>query len=60
MEVILKTNYGDLEIELWGKECPKAVRNFVQLCLEGYYHKTVTRFHFSLRSAKIIVVLQLH
>jgi peptidyl-prolyl cis-trans isomerase SDCCAG10 len=33
-KVILKTSVGDMEIELWAKECPKGVRNFVQLCLE--------------------------
>ncbi|RKO98756.1 hypothetical protein CXG81DRAFT_15482, partial [Caulochytrium protostelioides] len=42
-KVLLATNYGDLEIELWPKEAPRAVRNFVQLCLEGYYDGT--RFH---------------
>ncbi|WIA14398.1 hypothetical protein OEZ85_002925 [Tetradesmus obliquus] len=36
-KVSLKTTIGDLDIELWPKEAPKAVRNFVQLCLEGYY-----------------------
>ncbi|KAK9846395.1 hypothetical protein WJX81_002949 [Elliptochloris bilobata] len=36
-KVILKTSLGDIDIELWPKEAPKAVRNFVQLCLEGYY-----------------------
>ncbi|KAJ1559096.1 hypothetical protein HK405_012027, partial [Cladochytrium tenue] len=42
-KVILKTSYGDIEVELWPKEAPKAVRNFVQLSLEGYYDGTV--FH---------------
>jgi cyclophilin family peptidyl-prolyl cis-trans isomerase len=28
---------------LWSKECPKASRNFIQLCLEGYYDGTI--FH---------------
>ncbi|KAJ3232041.1 hypothetical protein HDU81_003332 [Chytriomyces hyalinus] len=42
-KVVLKTTMGDLEIELWPKEAPKAVRNFVQLCLEGYYDET--QFH---------------
>ena len=36
-KVLLTTSHGDIEIELWAKECPKACRNFVQLCLEGYY-----------------------
>ncbi|KAN0034819.1 hypothetical protein ACTFIV_001351 [Dictyostelium citrinum] len=36
-KVILKTTLGDIEIELWGKETPLTTRNFVQLCLEGYY-----------------------
>ncbi|KAG2482855.1 hypothetical protein HYH03_018246 [Edaphochlamys debaryana] len=39
-KVLLHTNLGDLEIELWAKEAPKACRNFVQLCAEGYYDGT--------------------
>jgi len=39
-KVCLETSVGDIDIELWSKECPKACRNFVQLCLEGYYDKT--------------------
>eukprot|EP00761_Pharyngomonas_kirbyi_P001321 gb/GECH01001325.1/.p1 GENE.gb/GECH01001325.1/~~gb/GECH01001325.1/.p1 ORF type:complete len:225 (+),score=38.93 gb/GECH01001325.1/:1-675(+) len=36
-KVVLDTSLGEIEIELWPKEAPKACRNFVQLCLEGYY-----------------------
>eukprot|EP00347_Sterkiella_histriomuscorum_P018523 403345186 len=42
-KVILKTNYGDIEIELWCNEAPRTCRNFLQLCLEGYYDQTI--FH---------------
>nr|QMV80865.1 peptidylprolyl cis-trans isomerase 58 [Clitoria ternatea] len=42
-KVVLNTTRGPLDIELWPKEAPKAVRNFVQLCLEGYYDNTI--FH---------------
>ncbi|XP_062159362.1 peptidyl-prolyl cis-trans isomerase CYP57 [Alnus glutinosa] len=42
-KVVLNTTHGPLDIELWPKEAPKAVRNFVQLCLEGYYQNTI--FH---------------
>lgn len=42
-KVILKTSVGDIEIELWSKECPKSCRNFIQLCMEGYYNQTI--FH---------------
>ncbi|KAG0377095.1 Peptidyl-prolyl isomerase cwc27 [Mortierella sp. AD032] len=42
-KVILHTTYGDISIELWPKEAPKACRNFVQLCMEGYYNDTI--FH---------------
>ncbi|KAF9965130.1 Peptidyl-prolyl isomerase cwc27 [Mortierella alpina] len=42
-KVILHTSYGDISIELWSKEAPKACRNFVQLCMEGYYNDTI--FH---------------
>lgn len=48
-KVVLRTTLGDIEIELWPKEAPKAVRNFVQLCLEGFYdgcpfHRVVKDF----------------
>ena len=39
----LHTTAGDVEIELWSKEAPLACRNFVQLCMEGYYN--ATHFH---------------
>ncbi|XP_023338706.1 peptidyl-prolyl cis-trans isomerase CWC27 homolog [Eurytemora carolleeae] len=39
-KVCLETSVGDIDIELWSKECPKACRNFIQLCLEGYYDRT--------------------
>ncbi|XP_030049040.1 spliceosome-associated protein CWC27 homolog [Microcaecilia unicolor] len=42
-KVLLKTTAGDIDIELWSKEAPKACRNFIQLCLEGYYNNTI--FH---------------
>ena len=34
-KVVLTTDCGDIDIELWCKECPKACRNFIQLCQEG-------------------------
>lgn len=43
VKALLKTTVGDIDIELWSKEAPKACRNFVQLCLEGYYDNTI--FH---------------
>ncbi|KAK3090993.1 hypothetical protein FSP39_016306 [Pinctada imbricata] len=42
-EVLLVTSAGELDVELWSKEAPKACRNFVQLCMEGYYDGTI--FH---------------
>ena len=42
-KVILKTTCGDIEIDLWSKETPKACRNFIQLCLEGFYDNLI--FH---------------
>lgn len=42
-KVLLKTTAGDIDIELWSKEAPKACRNFIQLCLEAYYDNTI--FH---------------
>lgn len=34
-KVLLHTSFGDIDVELWSKECPKACRNFVQLAMEG-------------------------
>jgi len=42
-KVVITTTLGEIEIELWSKECPKACRNFVQLCLEKFYDSTI--FH---------------
>ncbi|CAJ0587242.1 unnamed protein product, partial [Mesorhabditis spiculigera] len=36
-KVVLQTTAGDIEIELWCKEAPMTARNFIQLCMEGYY-----------------------
>lgn len=41
--VVLHTNYGLIELDLWSSEAPKASRNFIQLSLEGYYDGTL--FH---------------
>ena len=42
-KVILHTTHGEIDIELFSKECPLACRAFVQLCLRGYYEQNV--FH---------------
>ncbi|KPJ10965.1 Peptidyl-prolyl isomerase cwc27 [Papilio machaon] len=42
-KVLLKTSVGEIDVELWTKEAPKACRNFLQLCMEGYYNGTI--FH---------------
>ena len=39
----MKTSVGEIDIELWSKETPKACRNFIQLCMEGFYDDTI--FH---------------
>ncbi|UKK01936.2 peptidyl-prolyl cis-trans isomerase [Theileria orientalis] len=41
--VIVNTSLGELDIRLWSAQCPKACRNFVQLCMEGYYNNCI--FH---------------
>nr|AAD01617.2 cyclophilin-16 [Onchocerca volvulus] len=46
-KVCMKTTVGDIDIELWSKECPLACRNFIQLCMEGYYNGTI--FHRIIR-----------
>lgn len=40
---VIKTNMGTIEIELFTKEVPKTVENFVGLANKGYYNKVI--FH---------------
>mmetsp|Transcript_36307 Transcript_36307/g.58272 ORF Transcript_36307/g.58272 Transcript_36307/m.58272 type:complete len:522 (+) Transcript_36307:50-1615(+) len=42
-KVLLHTTVGDIDIELWPKQAPKACRNFVQLAMEEYYNGCI--FH---------------
>lgn len=42
-KVILNTTSGDLQLEIFAKQCPLAARNFLQHCLDGYYTNTI--FH---------------
>ena len=42
-KILMKTSVGDIDIELWSKETPKACRNFIQLAMEGYFDDTI--FH---------------
>ena len=39
----LHTSFGDIQFELYGKECPKAVENFTSLAKSGYYDGNI--FH---------------
>ena len=41
--VTLHTTTGKIDLELFGKQTPLATRNFLQLCLDGYYDSTI--FH---------------
>ncbi|OAD57923.1 Peptidyl-prolyl cis-trans isomerase CWC27 like protein [Eufriesea mexicana] len=41
--VTMGANVGDIELELRAKETPKTYRNFIQLCVEGFYHDLI--FH---------------
>ena len=43
MQATLKTNKGDIEIELLVDKAPKAVENFLKLSTEGFYNGT--KFH---------------
>ena len=42
-KVLLQTSSGDILLELFAKQTPLASRNFLQLCLDGYYNGTI--FH---------------
>ncbi|RDL33947.1 Uncharacterized protein BP5553_08315 [Venustampulla echinocandica] len=40
---ILHTTTGNISLELWAQQIPLTCRNFLQLCLDGYYDNTI--FH---------------
>lgn len=40
-KVILITTFGNIDIELWTREAPKACRNFLALCLSNYYDNNI-------------------
>ncbi len=42
-QVLLKTNYGDIVLDLFADKAPATVANFVQYVSDGYYNGTV--FH---------------
>ena len=42
-KVLIETTGGDILLELFAKQTPKTCRNFLQLCLDGYYNGTI--FH---------------
>ncbi|KAL8829604.1 MAG: hypothetical protein Q9170_006090 [Blastenia crenularia] len=42
-KVLLETTSGDVTLELFAKQTPLTSRNFLQLCLDGYYNNTI--FH---------------
>ncbi|OQX74000.1 MAG: peptidylprolyl isomerase [Campylobacteraceae bacterium 4484_4] len=42
-QVLLKTNQGDIVVELWPDVAPKAVQNFIVHAESGYYNGTI--FH---------------
>ena len=41
--VLMKTNFGDIKIELFNQDTPKTVENFITLSKKGFYNST--RFH---------------
>jgi len=41
--VVLETNYGNIELKMFEKEAPLAVENFTKLAQKGYYNGTT--FH---------------
>ena len=38
MQAIIKTSKGDMKVELYDKDTPKTVANFVKLAKDGYYN----------------------
>ena len=41
MSVLLETTQGDIVIDLFVDDCPKAVKNFLKLCKIKYYNNCI-------------------
>jgi len=50
-EVVLITNYGDIQLAFRPDKAPKHVENFIKLCLQGFYDRT--KFHRVIRNFMI-------
>jgi peptidyl-prolyl cis-trans isomerase B (cyclophilin B) len=50
-EVVLITNYGDIQLSFRPDKAPRHVENFIKLCLQGFYDRT--KFHRVLRNFMI-------
>lgn len=49
MQAIIKTNKGEMKVELYEKDAPKTVENFAKLAKEGFYdnlkwHRVIPNF----------------
>lgn len=51
MAVTLKTNMGDLKLEIFCDTCPVSAKNFLALCASGYYTNTI--FHRNIKGFMI-------
>ena len=39
-KAVIKTNHGDIKVQLFEKDAPMTVENFVRLAKKGYYDNT--------------------
>uniref|UniRef100_A0A0G4GNF9 Peptidyl-prolyl cis-trans isomerase n=1 Tax=Chromera velia CCMP2878 TaxID=1169474 RepID=A0A0G4GNF9_9ALVE len=51
MAVTMKTNFGDLKVELFCHQAPQTCKNFLALCASGYYNNT--SFHRNMKGFMI-------
>jgi peptidyl-prolyl cis-trans isomerase-like 3 len=47
MSVTIHTSHGDLKVEIFCENVPKAAKNFLALCAKGYYDETI--FHRNIK-----------
>lgn len=52
MSVTLHTDVGDIKIELFCEQCPKACENFLALCASDYYNGCL--FHRNIKACQSI------
>lgn len=59
MSVTLHTDVGDIKVELFCEQCPKACENFLALCASDYYNGCLFHRNIKVIRYRLIIIHKL-